>query len=135
MAETIIVGQYVDPIPSKPGFNSARADAHSRCLLKFHQDRKRCHKGKVSNYASDGAPMTIDLEHWEGLVNITSTASGAVTCNLPSAAEFSNGGKIVINFTKATTNLSIVSEQGVTTAVTSSGTKTATSNGVVWTMS
>lgn len=135
MAETVIVGQYVDPLPSKPGRNASSTDAHSKCRLKWYQDRTRCHKGKVSNYASDGAPLTVNLEHWEGLVNITSSASGAVTCNLPSATEFHDGGKIVINFTKATTNLSIVSEQGVTTSVTSTGSKTATSNGLVWTMS
>tara|TARA_R100000808_G_C2115751_1_gene128439 strand:- start:652 stop:1059 length:408 start_codon:yes stop_codon:yes gene_type:complete len=135
MAETVIAGQYVDPIPSEPGRNAARADGQTRCNLKWYQDRKRCHKGKVSEYISDSAPMTINLEHWEGLVYITSSSGGAVTCNLPAATEFHNGGKIVINFTKVATNLSIVSEQGATTAVSATGTATATSNGLVWTMS
>ena len=131
MAETIIVGQYVDPIPAKPGRNAVLSNAYGQSLLKQHQDRARCHKGKVSVYVSDGAGMTVNLEHWEGYVYITSTASGAVTCKLPAAADFHNGGKIVIVFVKATTNLTITDGQSGSTSVTTSSTKTATSNGLV----
>ena len=90
----------------------------------------------MSEYVSDGTAMEINLEHWEGYVYITSSSGGAVTCNLPAATEFHNGGKIEIDFTKVSTNLSIVSEQGVTTAVNATDhSVVATSNGLVWTMS
>jgi len=125
MAEVIVVGKYVDPIP---GAGSTSA------TWTRHLNRTKCHKYEISTYTSDGAPITKVLEHYQGYVNATSSASGAISLQLPNANEMGANAKVVINFTKATTNLTIVDNGGGAgdTVVSTSKLCTCTSDGDSW---
>ena len=91
------------------------------------------HKNKKGTYTSDGAPMTVTLGVNEGYVHVTTSASGAITLNLPDVS-VAAGREYTVNFTKATTDLT-VKYTGTGTgdlSVTSTSVKIFTSNGSAW---
>ena len=73
---------------------------------KAELDGDLAHKGKYSEYTSAGAVLTVNLAIDECYANVTSTSGGAITLNMPDVS-LAKGRRYTINFTFATTNMTI----------------------------
>ena len=100
------------------------------------QDNEVAHKNKYGTYTSAGAGLEVTLHKNEGYCNVTTTSGGAITLNLPDVSE-AKDRTYVVNFTKATTDLTVVYTGTGTANLVQSSTavKTFVSSGTAWTVS